>query len=115
MEELPRKYPPLFRDGGRLCRLDIRTGKLNVLLDDPKGGVRDPQVHYGGKKILFAYRKGGQPYYHLHEINVDGTGLRRLTDGPWDDIEPTYLPDGGIVFVSSRCKRWVPCYFTQVA
>ncbi|MBM3839625.1 MAG: hypothetical protein FJ398_16975 [Verrucomicrobia bacterium] len=41
--------------------------------------------------------------------------LKQLTDGPFDDIEPTYLPDGDIVFVSSRCKRWVNCWLTQVA
>ena len=33
----------------------------------------------------------------------------------YDDIEPTYLPDGDIVFVSTRCKRWVNCWLTQVA
>jgi len=42
-------------------------------------------------------------------------GLRQLTSGPFDDIEAAYLPDGGIVFVSSRCKRWVNCWLTQVA
>ena len=46
---------------------------------------------------------------------MDGSGLRQLTDGPYDDIEPAYLPDGGIVFVSSRCRRWVNCWLTQVA
>ena len=106
---------PLYGDGGRLCRLNLRTGKLTVLLEDPQGGVRDPQIHYDGGKILFSYRKGGQPYYHLYEINMDGTGLRPLTDGPYDDLEPTYLPDGDIVFCSSRCKRWVPCWSTLVA
>ena len=103
-----------YRDGGRLCRLNLRTGKLRVLLDDPKGGVRDPQMHYDGGKILFSYRKGGQPYYHLYEINVDGSGLRQLTDGPFDDVEPCYLPDGGLMFGSSRCDRWVACWYTQV-
>ncbi|MGD0093835.1 MAG: hypothetical protein ABSE73_28335, partial [Planctomycetota bacterium] len=106
---------PYYHDGGRLCRLNLKTGAVTALLDDPKGGVRDPQVHYDGRKILFSYRQGGQPCYHLYEINSDGSGLRQLTDGPADDIEPAWLPDGGIVFVSSRCKRWVPCYFTQVA
>ena len=47
--------------------------------------------------------------------SADGTGLRQLTDGPYDDIEPTYLPNGDIVFVSTRCKRWVNCWLTQVA
>jgi hypothetical protein len=46
---------------------------------------------------------------------IDGTGLRQLTDGPFDDIEPTYLPTGDIVFCSSRCRRWVPCWSTLVA
>ena len=104
-----------YRDGTRLQKLNLRTGKLAAILDDPKGGVRDPQVHYEGKKILFSYRKGGTPHYHLHEINVDGTGLRQLTDGPYDDLEPTYLPDGDIMFCSSRCNRWVNCWYTHVA
>jgi len=104
-----------FGDGGRLCRLNLRTGQLTVLLDDPRGGVRDPVVHYDAEKILFSYRPGGAEHYHLYEIGADGSGLRQLTDGPYDDIEPAYLPDGGIVFVSSRCQRWVNCWLTQVA
>ena len=101
--------------GGQLCKLHLRTGKVTVLLDDPEGTVRDPQVHYEGERILFSYRKGGTDYHHLYEINTDGSNLRQLTDGPYDDIEPTYLPDGGIAFVSSRCNRWVNCWLTHVA
>ena len=100
---------------GRLCKLNLETRALTVLLDDPQGGVRDPQVQYDGQRILFSYRRGGSPYYHLYEINADGTGLQQLTDGPFDDLEPSYLPDGGIVFCSSRCQRWVPCWYVQVA
>ena len=104
-----------YGDGGKLCVLNLRSGKLRMLVDDPAGGVRDPQVHYDAKKILFSYRKGGSKHYHLYEINVDGSALRQLTSGDYDDIEPTYLPDGNIVFVSSRAKRWVNCWLTQVA
>ena len=50
-------------DGSRLCKINLRTGKTTVLLDDPKGGIRDPRVHYDGGKILFAYRKGGTHHY----------------------------------------------------
>ncbi len=105
----------LYGDGGRLCRLHLQTGKVVTLLDDPAGGVRDPIVHYDATRILFSYRKGGTPNYHLYEINVDGSGLRQLTDGPYDDIEPTYLPDDRLLFISSRCNRWVNCWLTQVA
>lgn len=104
-----------YRDGGRLCRLNLGTGELTTLLDDPAGNLRDPQVSYDGTKILFAYRKGGTDHLHLYEINADGSGLRQLTDGPWDDFEPTYTAEGAIVFVSSRGKRWVNCWLTQVA
>ena len=104
-----------FGNGGRLCRLNLKTGQLKVLLDDPAGGVRDPDVHYDGRKILFSYRRAGTKTYHLYEIGADGTNLRQLTDGPDNDIEPIYTPDGGIVFCSSRCHRFVPCWRTQVA
>ncbi|MBI4623574.1 MAG: hypothetical protein HY736_10200 [Verrucomicrobia bacterium] len=101
--------------GGRLCKLDLQTGQVTVLVGDPAGAVRDPQVHYDGRKILFSYRQGGSPYFRLYEINADGTDLRQLTGDPFDDLEPSYLPDGGIVFCSSRCNRFVPCWYVQVA
>ncbi|MFV1969031.1 MAG: hypothetical protein ACC628_26725, partial [Pirellulaceae bacterium] len=104
-----------YGDGGKLCRLDVSTGEVTSILEDPDGAVRDPVVHYDAKKMLFSYRKGGTPYYHLYEINLDGSDLRQVTDGPFDDIEPCYLADDTIVFVSSRCKRWVQCWLTRVA
>lgn len=105
----------VYGSRGYLCKLDLRSGNVSRLLEDPQGAVRDPQVHYDGEKILFSYRKGGTDTFHLYEINSDGSGLKRLTDGPFDDIEPTYLPDGGIIFCSTRAKRWVPCWYTHVA
>ncbi len=102
-------------DGGRLCKLDVRTGQVTVLLADPGGGVRDPRVHYNGKKILFSYRKAGSHFYHLYEIHVDGTRLRQITSGPWDDVEPAYLPDGDIIFCSTRCKRYIGCWLAPTA
>ena len=101
--------------GGYLCRLNLKTGKVTVLVADPQGGVRDPQVHYDAAKILFSYRKGGCRQYHLYEINADGTGLRQITDGPDDELEPIYLPDGDLLFCSSRVHRFVQCWFTEVA
>jgi len=101
--------------GAKLCKLNLRTRAVQVLLDDPEGSVRDPCVDYDGGKILFSYRPGKTRYFHLYEIAASGTGLRQLTDGPFDDIEPAYLPDGDIIFPSSRCKRFVACWYTPVA
>ena len=111
----PDENRKAYTEGGQLCKLQLKSGKVTVLLDDPKGTVRDPQLHYNGKKILFSYRPGGTEYFHLYEIGIDGEDLRQLTEGPFDDIEPTYLPDGGIMFASSRCKRWVKCWLVNVA
>ena len=110
----PNKFmhPP---DGSRLSKLNLRTKQVTVLLDDPKGNIRDPRVHYDGGKILFAYRKGGTRHYHLCEVNTDGSGLKQLTFGEWDDMDPAYLPDGGIVFVSSRGRRFIPCNHAEAA
>ncbi len=102
-------------DGTKLIKLNVRTGKMTDLVDDPGGSVRDPQVHYDGRKILFSYRKGGTHRYHLYEINTDGTGLRQITDGPFDDVEATYLPDGHIAFCSTRCHRWIGCWLAETA
>jgi hypothetical protein len=42
-----------YGEGARLCRLNLKTARLTTLLDDPRGGVRDPQVGYDGRKIIF--------------------------------------------------------------
>ncbi len=100
--------------GGRLLILNIRTGEKTILLDDPEGGVRDPVVDYEAKNILFSYRPGGTHQYHLYEMNLETREMTQITSGDWNDYEPCYLPDGGIMFISSRCFRWVPCWYTPV-
>ena len=100
---------------GRLVAYNIRTQSFRIILEDIAGSVRDPCVHYDGKQIVFSYRPGDSERYHLFTINSDGTGLKQLTFGEYDDIEPAWLPDGDIIFVSARARRWVNCWLTQVA
>jgi mono/diheme cytochrome c family protein len=42
-------------------------------------------------------------------MNLDGTGLRRLTRGKYDDFDARYLPNGEIVFLSTRRGQYVQC------
>ncbi len=101
-------------DESRLYLLDTKSNKVHVLFDAKGGGVRDPEVHYDGKTVLFSYRPPDADNYSLYEIQTDGTALRRVTHGQYDDFEATYLPDDDIVFVSTRSQRWVGCWKTQV-
>ncbi len=112
-DDSDRPFHP--HDGGALRVLNLETKEVRTLLEDSRGSVRDPVVHYDGEKILFSYLKSDSEHYNLYEINVDGTGLRQITFGDYDDIEACYLPDGDIVFCSSRCNRFVQCWLTSVA
>jgi hypothetical protein len=105
---------PAYTTGAQLCKFNLKTGKITILLETAEGCIRDPKVHYDAKKIIFAWRKDGLKNYDLYEINIDGSNIRQITSGPFDDYEPEYLPDGGIVFVSTRARRWVGCWLTQV-
>jgi HEAT repeat protein len=80
------------RPGGKLTRLTHLTS----------GAVFRPEPSFDGKKVLFAMRRDGEDWFHLYEVNVDGTGLRPLTDGPFNDFGGAYLPDGRFVFCSDR-------------
>ena len=46
-------------------------------------------------------------------MNVDGTDLRQVTSGPFDDVMPTWLPDGGIAFCSTRRQGYARCFGGQ--
>ncbi len=85
----------------------------------PLGSYEFPEVSYDGTKILFAYchvetvspdrERHIDHFFHLYEMNADGSGLRQITDGPFDDFAPRYLPDGKIVFISSRRQGFHRC------
>ena len=100
-----------YRPGGILKTLDVKTGKVTTIFDaGPEGAIRDPEVSFDGKKILFSMRKNIKEDYHIYEINADGSGLRQLTSLPGVfDIDPIYLPNGDIVFSSSRDSKFCMC------
>ena len=126
----PYTCPFQKHSGGKICIYNVKTKKVRTIFEDTQGNVRDPQIHYDAKKFIFSYLPANEDHFSLYEMNLDGTGLRRLTGKPvevkndaklakrpgqWDDIEPIYLPDDQIIFCSSRVNRFVQCWLTPVA
>ncbi len=85
-------------------------GKVATLGKVPNGVARDPEVSLDGRKISFSMRHDIKDDYHIYEIDADGTGLRQITFGPGvSDIDPLYVPDGTIVFSSTREPKYCMC------
>ncbi len=88
------------------------------------GSFLRPALSYDAKKVLFAWCKhhpglAAEPdklnkanvpedaFYHLFEMNIDGSGVRQLTHGKYDDFDGRYLPDGRVVFMSTRRGQFI--------
>ena len=75
---------------------------IKTIFEDPDGSIYDMNLSYDAKTIYFSYRPKDNSYWNIWKIGVDGTGLKQLTNGPFFDVSPAELPDGDVVFVSSR-------------
>jgi hypothetical protein len=91
----------------------------------PEGSFISPDLSYDGGKVLFAYCRyyphvagmekvdkeelPEDAFYHIFEMDLDGAGVRQLTHGRYDDFDARYLPDGDIVFLSTRKGQFVQC------
>jgi len=100
-----------YRPGGALKSFDAVTGDVRVVFDPgSQGCVRDPDIRPDGRRIVFSMRRNKNDNYHIYEIAPDGSKLRQLTTAPGVfDIDPAYLPGGGIVFTSSREPKYCGC------
>jgi hypothetical protein len=100
-------------------REDAPTARSFTEALPAEGSFLRPMIDYAAKRVLFAWCKyypelAAEPdklnkanvpedaFNHLFEMNLDGTGLRQLTFGKYDDFDGRYLPDGRIVFLSTR-------------
>ncbi len=99
-----------FDAGASLKILNIKTGKAETLFETKTGVIRDPEISFNGKKILFSYRKNIDDDYHIYEINADGNNLTQLTFAEGvSDIDPLYLPNNQIIFSSTREPKYCMC------
>ena len=100
-------------------RFQPELARIQQLFDGTEGIVREPALDFDAQTIYFAYRpdkpevEGWASYWHLYSIGTDGSGLRKLTDGPFHDFDAVCLPDGGVAFHSTRCAVRFLCWRPQ--
>ena len=73
--------------------------------------IADIDLHFDGQRMLFSML-GSQNRWQIWEIQVDGSGLRQVTPGDDPDVDnydSCYLPNGDIIFASTRVIQGVPC------
>jgi formylglycine-generating enzyme required for sulfatase activity len=87
-------------------------GRLTTLFrPDHKAFVGDIRLHYDAQRMLVSM-PGAKRRWQVFELGVDGQKLRQVsTDEPAevDNYDACYLPDGRIIFCSTRCFQGVPC------
>lgn len=102
--------------------IPILKGKL------PTGSTLHPDLSFDGKKVLFSFcdhtKDKNRRQFFIYEAAVDGSKVRQITGTPKDkferwgdrmtvlieDFDPCYLPDGGMVFTSTRCQSFGRCH-----
>lgn len=102
------------RPGGGLFVLEApgESMQCRQLGDLPPGNYLSPDVSWDGQRVLVSFcatdpnvtEWGEIPnqYYHLYEMAADGSSQRQLTSEAHDDISPRYLPNGKLLFLSTR-------------
>ncbi|VAW77253.1 FIG00785302: hypothetical protein [hydrothermal vent metagenome] len=114
------REPTDFEPGGDLMYRDLASpvaNERNVTgqITGGMGDVKDVEVSYDGTRLLFALRlpdiEGAapedQPTWNLWEYEVATNTLSRVIASPitaeaGQDVGPHYLPDGRIIFSSTR-------------
>jgi hypothetical protein len=99
-----------FAPGSALRVYDVDSGTTRTLVKMDTGVVRDPEISPDGKRVIFSMRKNIKDGYHIYEIGLDSSNMRQLTSAAGvSDIDPLYLPDGNIIFTSTRQPKYCMC------
>jgi len=103
-----------FAPGGGLYVYTPAEDELRRLAASPKGQILDCDLSYDATEILFSWRTSDADFYQLYRINIDGTGLTQVTKHDSYNFNGCWLPDGSIVFLSTRKPAFAYCWTSPV-
>ena len=122
-DEQVRDYTFGFKRGGQLCLgtvLENGTIQHEVLLEKPAGAICYPALSWDASTLVFSMREDFESdSYYLYALDMATRRVRQLTfplrknDRPWPvaNCEPAFLPDGRIVFTSTRDVHISDCWY----
>ncbi|MEO1287065.1 MAG: hypothetical protein AAFV93_04800, partial [Chloroflexota bacterium] len=93
----PREDQPV---GGGLFRLDADGTLTNLTESFGQVAVRDPEISFDATRVIFSMKIGALGVWDIYEMRVDGTEVRKITNGQANSWDPAYLSDGRIVYLS---------------
>ncbi|MGH2669103.1 MAG: peptidase S9, partial [bacterium] len=82
-----------------LVILDVKRGREERRIRVPLNGLETPAWSPDGTQLVFTGFDGGLS--DLFIINRDGSGLRRLTNDKYGELQPTWSPDGKTIAFST--------------
>lgn len=122
-DEQIRDYTPAFKQGGQLCMGTLQedgTVQHEVLIEKPEGAICYPNLSWDARTLVFSMRENFETdSYYLYTMDMATRRVKQITfpilkDGkplPVADCEPTFLPDGRIVFTSTRDVHISDCWY----
>ncbi|MFH1923659.1 MAG: SUMF1/EgtB/PvdO family nonheme iron enzyme [Planctomycetota bacterium] len=98
---------------GEVCVMSLKHPEkpAHCLFKSDGRFLQHVDLHYDADRLLFSM-VGSNGCWQVFEINTDGSGLRQVTPGSEPDVQNAdacYLPDGRIVFTSTRAFANVGC------
>lgn len=105
----------MFREDGAAIKLLHFSPKGYItktenLITNANGNIRDPEIHFSGKKVLVSYRKNKEDDYNIFEVDVKTKETKQITWGKeFADVDPIYLPNDKIAFSSTREPKYCQC------
>jgi hypothetical protein len=121
--------PDRFLEDNGIYIFNVRTGQERPVvtaaeMPGGRGFIGKISLSFDAQKVVFDFRQDPKSGFRIWEVCVDGSGLRQISfppadeaekvarwGKPWhtDDVHPCYLPDGKIIFSSTRCEHTILC------
>lgn len=93
---------------GHVHGMDLWWDASRIVFGYARTRNNEPPKGWLDRRTNYDLRRSEEPI-HIFEICMDGSRLRQITSGEWSDLDPTYAPNGDIVFVSERCGTSLQC------